>query len=144
MRKPIKHIDSKMNEFANRHKQISSYKNSPITEFKDVDYPLMWNFYGEIRLNRGELEIEVTTLILDRVLEDTSNFMDVQNDTSLLVCDFTTYFTDDEMDEFGFEMNDTPIASPVVMDYDSTLVGYTISSFISIGHDMDKGEIPLD
>jgi len=146
MRKSIKHIDTKMEEFANKHLQVRGYKSEPVLDFDGLSYPLVWNFYGEIRPRNGEIEIEVTTLILDRVLEDTSNSLDVQNDTALIVCDFTTYFSEEEVEdeEIGFEMDDNAIATPVVMDYDDTVSGYSISSTIRMPHDMNKLGIPLE
>lgn len=144
MRKTIKYINGKMEEWVNNHKQLKCYKFGPILNFDELEYPLLWNFVNGKTYKRGEKEIKMSTYILDRVLKDISNYEDVLNDTDLIGDDFTIHFIDDIDETLGFEMDDVSEAEQIDMDYDANISGFKHSTVIRVPHDLDGEAAPME
>ena len=119
-------IDAMLENFADNHAQINQYKNAPEKEIKaaDLKYPLMWVMFGKTKFEQGTVNPIIKVMFLDRVAEDSSNFVQSLSDTLLTAYDFYTEFNENE-EKYGIEFDVDLEVEPIVMDYDDKVNGWT-------------------
>jgi hypothetical protein len=142
MEKSIKQITKSFETFATAHKNIAQYTNMMSAEntAKNWLYPLMFVAQQPATLQNGEILITMDCYFLDQGDEE-----DYVNKTSsmLKLCeDFLTYFSKNEQ-TYGFYLDDTAIAEPVIMAFEDSLIGYKMPITVKVKSSQNEYKVPV-
>ena len=146
--------------FATAHFQLKQYISDPIEDFKanDLLYPLLWSHWGQVpfvsnQAGGGELRIQATIYVFDRLNRGATNWVDVMSDTLLIMEDFFNYFNDQEYEtnpwdpkgkDFGFYFANVGTAVPVGSTFEDLVGGYSMPITVQTGNARNERQIPLD
>jgi len=146
MRIDLLELNETFARFAELHEQIQTYvvmTDSEDPKAGNRKYPLMWmQLTDDIVLDRNAASLGLTFLFLDKVMPDDSNLLFVLNDCLNLVQDFRDFFDENE-EKFKFTIDTDATATPILIDYDDRLAGYSLSVTLDIQSNRDERVIPM-
>jgi len=136
-------IITEFNNFATKHKGISSFESKLLTEFTANNYtfPLMWVQTDSIKFKDDQVlfDFKVTFVSL---LRNKDNENKILSDTLKLCSDFFSYYNDDE-ELYGFLMSDEAPAKQVLYKFDDSVIGNEILVTIEVKNERDSNQVPI-
>lgn len=147
MKTSLERVIGYFETFADEHRMIKSFEVAPLTEniAKNWTYPLMWIDLQEMSASftRGQVVVSLPVYILDRVQRDFSNIESVMSSTLMNIEDFLVYFQDDEDCLRKFYFSDPGSASPIMLEFEDIVCGWSMPVSIQIMDARNENEIPM-
>jgi hypothetical protein len=142
MEKSIKQIVKQIELFADAHKGIAQYTTQLSTSntSKGWLYPLMFTALGTATIENGQIRINMDCYFLDQGEE--TDYVNKLSITLKLAEDFMTYFCKNEQ-AYGFYMEDSATAEPIVMAFEDQLIGYKLPIVIQVKSSANETLVPV-
>ena len=131
--------------FANQHKILKSYLDINIIKNKasNYTYPMMLvDWTKNVQLTRGSNELNCDVYILDKTTRDYLRLTNILSDNLQTCDDFHTYFIDN-LDKFGFTIDNDVTCEPIAFDFEDIICGYKMNIHLTIDDNLMETEIPI-
>jgi hypothetical protein len=147
MKTSLTKIFTEFKNFATEHKQIKTFEVKPLSEntAKGILYPLMWIDLQTVNVafEAGQMVADIPVYMLDKIERDYSNLAYVMADALLQLDDLYSIYNDSGC-TLGFYFNDNEQATPVVLEFDDLVAGYSMIFKCQILNGLNINEVPIN
>jgi hypothetical protein len=138
--KTFKAIIQDLEQFSTDHHQLNSFGWGNISNIvtKDFTYPMLWVQPIQSGINGSQFTLSLEIYIMDLQEQDSSNLLDLMNETLLIGRDIIAeYFEDNDGIEFELNENNVRIA-PFDGKFDDLLSGWIFTVELTVRLNKNK------
>lgn len=152
----FKQLMTDLSNICYEHTQVNSFGFGELDQLtEDIEtkkaplYPRVFSVPEGVTLNQGELQYQLSIIVMDKLTTDLSNQVDVMSDTLEIAKDIFTTFNLSYSPQNGdftryYEVTFGDTLTPFLEDYNDVLGGWTLNVTISQPFDYNRCDIPTN